>query len=1123
MKKKLSFILICLFLFVANSQTTDLATSVEAQDLSGNDISQVTIFQDFQYITTITNSGDDTTNVTFTQTLNAQLTISSYNSQNAIGGASDVTNLDDTNNIISGTIVNMPSNSSVQVRIIVTAPTQIGGIATSASVSPPSGTTDTNTNNNTSIISIDVIDAPIDFTISHSQINPTEGDPITAWGDSVTYEFTITNNSTIAFPITNFSGQIELATSQDFGRPVIELESLECISSTNGVSCPDLSNIPNSTFTLNNSVTSFTFSGQIIFPPNSSLTFEMVYKYLEPICGTEQQPIAVDSFIETELNPTDEFPVTSNTVQTDLLIADLCDFTDVCIETEQISPTVGTVVNYGDPITFETVACNNGPSDVFMRFFLQNLSPVTWEITSLECISTTGPVSCDDLSLTIANQFWTSGDFTLQAGTTITIRTTLHYIEPDCFTGGSTINAHVRSGTNILNSLIFDPVTSNDYDDDFVLINQTADACSPPSHLTVTKTQIIPQPPEGSDEDNTTAWGEITYEIVATNPNGDDAQIELSDVMTSFNIGDATASLVSVECVSTTGTASCQSISEVNTGVVFDGENDDDGNPDIFWQITEDDNWILPANSSITFHVVIDWQPICSFDPIEVRNRVYLTNLENSHQSSAFSDTFFAPCVDLVVQTFPEFTQVGVNQAFNWIIDISNSSTSSPAFDVVFENLLDPSFTITGTPTCTNTSGNATCPTSFNVSTNFIDTVIPFIDTGSTIRIEIPVSAPDSGGAYTNTAEAIPSEINNEELTPETNISISSVQVVSPSLIKSFNPETIISGEESILTFTVFNTSSNAAQENIAFTDNLPNGIVLSGAPTWEAANGCTGNFIGNIGDPFIGITDLTFPDGVESCTFSVAVTSNIIGFYTNDALNFSDQLNIDTSNTLATLTVIEDPSNVDIEVVKSVTPQDVALGESVEFEITITNLGTTEATAIEILDALPDGYSFIDANATLGVFDETTNLWSLANLLPNESATLIITAATVDIINLVNTASLFSLNEIDRDETNNIDTAEVSINNCLEPYEGLSPNGDQSNDFFIIPCIESFPSNNLKIFNRLGVLVYEKDNYENDWNGKANRGILNTNKLLPVGTYFYVLDGSDISKKKIGWVYLNY
>lgn len=123
----------------------------------------------------------------------------------------------------------------------------------------------------------------------------------------------------------------------------------------------------------------------------------------------------------------------------------------------------------------------------------------------------------------------------------------------------------------------------------------------------------------------------------------------------------------------------------------------------------------------------------------------------------------------------------------------------------------------------------------------------------------------------------------------------------------------------------------------------------------------------------------------------------------------------------------------------------------------------------------------------------------------------------------LLNIAFLDGLNEIDRDSSNNEDDAIVEISNCLLIPQGISPNGDLENDYLIIPCIESYPDNTIKIYNRYGALIYESNNYNNSWDGRANRGAPKYSGLLPVGTYFYILEVSGIAKPIQGYVYLNY
>jgi gliding motility-associated-like protein len=78
---------------------------------------------------------------------------------------------------------------------------------------------------------------------------------------------------------------------------------------------------------------------------------------------------------------------------------------------------------------------------------------------------------------------------------------------------------------------------------------------------------------------------------------------------------------------------------------------------------------------------------------------------------------------------------------------------------------------------------------------------------------------------------------------------------------------------------------------------------------------------------------------------------------------------------------------------------------------------------------------------------------------------------------------------------------------------KGISPNNDGLNDFF---DLSYFDVKKLQIFNRYGVVVYEKDNYEKEWNGTTDKG-----KELPDSTYYYLIRFEN-GESKTGWVYVN-
>jgi gliding motility-associated-like protein len=88
-------------------------------------------------------------------------------------------------------------------------------------------------------------------------------------------------------------------------------------------------------------------------------------------------------------------------------------------------------------------------------------------------------------------------------------------------------------------------------------------------------------------------------------------------------------------------------------------------------------------------------------------------------------------------------------------------------------------------------------------------------------------------------------------------------------------------------------------------------------------------------------------------------------------------------------------------------------------------------------------------------------------------------------------------------------DTAYVTLREpvTLELPNGISPNGDGSNDALIVRGLDIFPINTVYVYNRWGNLLYEEDNYSNaaPWTGTNESG-----ELLPEGTYFVIVEIPD-------------
>ena len=86
-----------------------------------------------------------------------------------------------------------------------------------------------------------------------------------------------------------------------------------------------------------------------------------------------------------------------------------------------------------------------------------------------------------------------------------------------------------------------------------------------------------------------------------------------------------------------------------------------------------------------------------------------------------------------------------------------------------------------------------------------------------------------------------------------------------------------------------------------------------------------------------------------------------------------------------------------------------------------------------------------------------------------------------------------------------------------------MTPNGDGQNDVLVIEGLEHSPSNSIQIFNRFGVLVYSKDNYNNDFDGHSNREqVIKRNDGLESGIYFYIITLNSLRQKHQGYLYIS-
>ena len=116
-----------------------------------------------------------------------------------------------------------------------------------------------------------------------------------------------------------------------------------------------------------------------------------------------------------------------------------------------------------------------------------------------------------------------------------------------------------------------------------------------------------------------------------------------------------------------------------------------------------------------------------------------------------------------------------------------------------------------------------------------------------------------------------------------------------------------------------------------------------------------------------------------------------------------------------------------DLAIEKTVDNATPYVGDNLVFTIVVTNNGPGAATGVVVTDELPNGYTYVSSDATVGTFDAATNTWTVGSLANSASATLTITARVLAAGDYINYASVDG-DEHDPDEDNNEDTPDDPV-----------------------------------------------------------------------------------------------
>jgi gliding motility-associated-like protein len=186
-------------------------------------------------------------------------------------------------------------------------------------------------------------------------------------------------------------------------------------------------------------------------------------------------------------------------------------------------------------------------------------------------------------------------------------------------------------------------------------------------------------------------------------------------------------------------------------------------------------------------------------------------------------------------------------------------------------------------------------------------------------------------------------------------------------------------------------------------------------------------------------------------------------------------------------------------------TTQSIIVNSPFEYYVTVTDGNNCTSTDFLILDMLPR--PDVVATATPSEVEEDSEVQLNASGALSYSWVPTLNLDDPNIPNPIATVSettLFLVQGLSADGCTDTTSVLVTVYETntinVNPRNLFSPNGDGIDDFWVIESIENYPGAAVTIYNANGSVVYESDNYNNEWDAVYN------GKDLPETAYFFVI-----------------
>ncbi len=368
---------------------------------------------------------------------------------------------------------------------------------------------------------------------------------------------------------------------------------------------------------------------------------------------------------------------------------------------------------------------------------------------------------------------------------------------------------------------------------------------------------------------------------------------------------------------------------------------------------------------------------------------------------------------DLEISKTDSPDPVAFGDNLTYTLTVTNNSPVPAAGARVIDNLPDGTTFLSANPstgTYTHSSGNVTWD-------------IGDITAGNTVNMTIVVTAPSSPGDITNTATVSGSYFdpvmgNNIASANTTPVPPNSADLV---ITKTDSPDPVATGGNLTYTVTVTN-NGPADMGSFTVSDDLPDSVLF------QSANASIGTAYESTGIVYWNIDSLNSGSSVNmTITVTAPLETGIIINYAEILGEYAEA--IPGNEFVSENTTVALPTDADLEITKTGSPDPVYALEDLTYVLTVTNNGPADATSVNVTDTLPPGVTYKSSVPT-GNFNSAngTVSWNLGNLAAGANTTLTIIASAPGVSGDITNTAVVSGAEQDPVPGNNEATATTKV-----------------------------------------------------------------------------------------------